>query len=124
MEVVGLIQMDVLPIVGTPEEVTTGALGRCDGIGKEEVAEGVISKRDPARLNKDILCLRIRAAPTTMSPTELRPVEGPLKIHEVGMDLPSTERVVGDGVRITADPAGGGNGGADGLTAGQHSDDG
>jgi hypothetical protein len=38
------------------------------------------------------------------------------------MDLPSAESVVGDGIRVAADPAGGGGGGVDGLSAGQHGD--
>ena len=59
-----------------------------------------------------------------MSLAELRPVERPLEGLKVGLNLSSAERIVGDGVRIIADPAGRGNGGGDGVAAGRHDDDG
>ena len=38
-----------------------------------------------------------------MSPVELQPVEGPLELNEVGVDLPLVESVVADGIWIPAD---------------------
>jgi hypothetical protein len=122
LEMVGLIWMDINPIVRTLEEVATGTLGRGDGIGEEKVLEPLVPQRDPARPDKHILSLRIRAASATASPTELRLVERPLELQEVGVDLPSTESVVADGVRVVVNPAGRGNGGGDVVTAGRHSD--
>jgi hypothetical protein len=122
LEMVGLIRMDINPIVRTLEEVATGALGHSDGIGEEKVLEPLVPQRDPARPDKHILSLRIRAASATASPTELRLVERPLELQEVGVDLPSTESVVADGVRVVVNPAGRGNGGGDVVTAGRHSD--
>ena len=58
-----------------------------------------------------------------MSLVELWPVERPLEGLKVGLDLSSTERSVGDGVRIIADPARGGDGGGDGVAAGRHDDE-
>ena len=51
---------------------------------------------------------------------ELRPVEGGLEGVQISLDLSSTERVVGDGVGVVADLAGGGDGSGDGVTAGWH----
>ena len=112
------------PIVRTLKEIATSALGRGDGVGKEKVAEHFVPKRYPTRPDKDILSLRIRTASATTSPAELRPVERLLEVLEVGLDLSSTERIVGDGVQITADPAGRSDGSGDGVSAGWHSDDG
>ena len=122
LEVVGLIWMDVDPVVGTLKEVATGALGRSNGIGKEEVIKPLLPKRDPARSNKDVLRLRIGAASATTSPTELRPVETPFELHKVGMNLSPAESVVADSVGVVGNPAGRGNGSLDVVAAGQHSD--
>ena len=47
LEVEGLVRMDVLPVVGTLEEVATGMLGHNDGVCEEEIPECFIPKRDP-----------------------------------------------------------------------------
>ena len=99
-------------------------LGSHDSVGEEQVPEYVIAESIGPRPDEDILRLRIRAASATASPAELWPVERPLEGLEVGLDLSSSERVVGDGVRIVADPAGRGDGGGNGVTAGRHDDDG
>ena len=112
-----------LPLVVTSEEVTPMTLGRGDSVSEEQVPEDIVSESVSPRPDEDILGLRIRVASATASPAKLQPVEGPLKGLEVGLDLSSTERVVGDGVRVVADPAGGGDGGGDGVAAGRHDDD-
>ena len=97
-------------------------LGGDDGVGEEQVPEYVVAESVSPRPDKDILRLRIRAASAAASLAELRPVERPLEGLEVGLDLSSSERVVGDGVGVVADPAGGGDGGGDGVAAGRHDD--
>jgi hypothetical protein len=122
LEVVGLIQVDVVPVIAALKIVMTSVLTRCHGISKEEVVKPLCSQREPTRPDEHILGLGIGAAPATASPTELCLVKGPLELHEVGMDLSLAESVVGDGVWVAADPAGRGDGGGEGLTAGRHSD--
>ena len=111
-----------LSFVVPSKEVTTVALGGSDGVGKGQVPEDIVAESISPQLDKDILGLRIRVASATTSPAELRPVERPLEDLEVGLDLSSMERVVGDGVGVVADPAGGGDGGGDGVTASRHDD--
>jgi hypothetical protein len=121
--VVSLIRMDILSVVTTTKEMASVALGHGDGVGEEEVVEPLCPQRESPRPDEDILRLRIWVASASMSPAELRPIEGPLELHEVGMDLSPAESVVGDGIRVATDPAGRGDGGGNGLTAGRHSDD-
>ena len=112
-----------LPLMVPPQEVPPMTFGGDDGVGEEEIPEDVIPQRIGPRPNKDVLRLGVGAASASTSPAELRPIERPLEGLEVGLDLPSSERVVGDGVGIIADPAGGGDGGGDGVAAGWHDDD-
>jgi hypothetical protein len=121
LEVVSLIRVDVLPVVRPLKEMATGVLGRGDGVSEEKVLEPLSPQREPTRPDEHILRLGVRAASATASPAELRPVEGPLKLHKVSVDLSPAESVVADSIRVAADPAGGGDGGGDGLTAGRHS---
>jgi hypothetical protein len=123
LEMVGLVGMDVVPVVTAMKEVTSMALGRGDGVGKEEVLKPFGPQRESTRPDEHILRLRVRTASATASPTELRPIEGPLELDEVLVDLSPTESVVGDGVRVLANPARRSDGGGDGLTGGRHSDD-
>jgi hypothetical protein len=123
LEVVRLIRMDVLPVVRPAKEVAAGTLRRGDGVGKEEVVKPLRTERHPPSPDEYVLGLWVWTASATTSPTELRPIEGPLKVDKVLVDLSPAESVVGDGVRVTADPAGRGNGRGNGLTAGRHSDD-
>ena len=111
-----------LPLVVPPQKVPPVTLGGDDGIGEEQVPEDVVAESVSPRPDEDILRLRIWAASATASPAELRPVEGRPEGIQIGLDLSSTERVVGDGIRIIADPARGGDGGGDGVTAGRHDD--
>ena len=83
-----------LPLMVVPKEIATMALGRGDGVGEEQVPKYVVPESICPRPDKDILRLRIRVASATTSPTELRPVEGPLEGLEIGLDLSSSERVV------------------------------
>ena len=88
LKVEGLIRMDVLPIVGTLKEVATSALGRGDGVGKEEIPEGLVPKRDAAQPDKDILGFRIGSASATTSLAELWLVERLLE-HRMSRLVPS-----------------------------------
>ena len=58
-----------------------------------------------------------------MSPAELQPVERLPEIFQISLNLSLTERVVGDGIQITADPGRGSDGGANGLMGGWHGND-
>ena len=111
-----------LSLMVPTKEVPPVTLGGHNGVGEEEIPENVVAESISPRLDKDILRLRIRAASATASPTELRPVERGPEGVQVGLDLSSSERVVGDGVGVVADPAGGGDGGGDGVAAGRHDD--
>ena len=111
-----------LPLVVPPQKVPPMTFGGDNGVSEEQVPEYIVPESISPRPDKNILRLRIRAASTSMSPAELRPVERGPEGVQVGLDLSSTERVVRDGVRIIADPAGGGDGGGNGVTAGRHDD--
>ena len=93
-----------------------------DGVGQEQVVKPVLLISKAPRPDEHILSLGVWTASAAMSLVELHPVEGPPKALEVLLNLSLAESVVMDGVQALADPAGGGNGGTDGLMAGQHSD--
>ena len=46
LQLVGLIQVDVVPVIATLEEVVTHPLGHVDGVSKEEVLKPLLTERD------------------------------------------------------------------------------
>jgi hypothetical protein len=109
LDLVGLIRMDVVLIISTLEEVTTCTLGCTNGIGKGKVLEPPLTKQDSSGPDEGVLGLGVQTALATTSPAELQPVEGPLELYRIGMNLPIAESIVADGVWITANLAGGGD---------------
>jgi hypothetical protein len=101
LEVVGLIRMDVLPVVGPLEEVATSTFGHKDGVYEEEIVEPLVPQQESARPDKYILRLRIWAALASTSPTELSLIEVPLEIHKVLVDLPLALLEMASGLQLT-----------------------
>jgi hypothetical protein len=123
LEMVGFIRVDVVPVITTPRKiVTSSTLRRGNGVGKEEVVKPLPSQRESTRPDEHVLRLGVGTTLATVSPTELRLVEGPFELHKVGVDLSPTKSIVGDSVRVAADPARRSDGSGDGLTAGWHGD--
>jgi hypothetical protein len=71
LEVVGLIRMDVVPVIRTLEKVATGMLGCGDGISKEEVLKPLCSQQKSTRSDEHVLRLGIWTASATTSPAKL-----------------------------------------------------